>query len=166
MRNEIVLYRPNELAEHIEVRLEDETVWLTQAQMAELFQTSPQNITIHIRNIFQESELEKEGTCKDYLQVQNEGGRKVKRKIQLYNLDAILSVGYRVNSKQGTQFRIWATATLKGNIIKDYTMDVKRLRNQSKISAIPLIIERLNIILRIISEKLGLEIDFVEKGKC
>ena len=95
------------------MRMEDETVWLTQAQMAELFQTTPQNITIHIRSIYKEHELEKLSTCKDYLQVRIEGKRKIQRVQKFYNLDVIISVGYRVKSIRGTQFRQWANKVLK-----------------------------------------------------
>lgn len=108
MKNEIVLYQSNELVEHIEVRIEDETVWLNQNQIAKLFGQTKQNISLHINNCFNEGELEKYATVKESLTVQNEGGRKVNRKIEYYNLDVIISVGYRVKSKQGTQFRIWA----------------------------------------------------------
>ena len=115
-KNEIILYHPNELAEHIEVRIDENTVWLTQAQMALLFQTTPQNITIHIGNVYKEAELEAVSTCKDFLQVRKEGNREVQRKTAFYNLDVIISVGYRVKSKQGTQFRIWATTVIAGLI--------------------------------------------------
>ncbi len=101
---EIVMYQPDETI-RLEVRMEDETVWLTQAQMAELFQRTPQNITIHIRNAYHEGEIEKAGTCKDYLQVQKEGTRQVTRHVKYYNLDVIISVGYRVKSKRGTEIR-------------------------------------------------------------
>jgi hypothetical protein len=96
--SEILFYSTEDGKAKIEVRMEDETVWLSQKQMSELFQTTSQNITIHIRNIYQEGELQPDGTCKDYLQVQNEGSRKVQRNLQLYNLDVIISVGYRVKS--------------------------------------------------------------------
>ncbi|MEK6616998.1 MAG: virulence protein RhuM/Fic/DOC family protein, partial [Bacteroidota bacterium] len=115
-----------------EVSFEDETVWLTQKQMAELFQTTPQNITIHFKNIFEEGELVELATCKDYLQVQMEGKRKVERKQRFYNLDAILSVGYRVNSKRGTQFRQWATQRLKDHLVKGYTLNERRLKQLSQ----------------------------------
>ncbi|TDB64665.1 virulence RhuM family protein [Arundinibacter roseus] len=121
--NEIVLYRPDELAEHIEVRLEDETVWLTQAQMATLFGQTKQNISLHINNCFKEGELEKKATVKESLTVQAEGGRRVKRRIEYYNLDVIISVGYRVKSKQGTQFRIWATRVLRDYLLKGYALN-------------------------------------------
>mgnify|MGYP005630934201 CR=1 FL=1 len=96
--------------------------------MAELFQTTPQNITIHLKNIFDEGELQEEATCKDFLQVQNEGSRKVERKQKFYNLDAIISVGYRIKSHIATKFRIWATARLKEYLIKGFTMDDERLK--------------------------------------
>ena len=108
MKNEIVIYQPKEIPTRIDVRIEDETVWLSQAQMTELFQSTKQNISLHINNIYQEGELQKVSTVKHYLTVQTEGKRQVQRKITIYNLDVIISVGYRVKSKQGTQFRIWA----------------------------------------------------------
>jgi len=122
MKDEIIIYQADEASIRLAVKIEDETVWLTQAQMAELFQTTPQNITIHIRNIFQEGELAEMGTCKDYLQVQLEGRRRVKRNIRLYNLDTIISVGYRVKSLRGTQFRIWANKVLKDYLLKGYAI--------------------------------------------
>ena len=94
MKNEIVIYQPDEISIRIDVRIEDETVWLTQAQMTELFQSTKQNISLHINNIYKEGELQKASTVKDYLTVQTEGKRKVQRKIMLYNLDVIISVGY------------------------------------------------------------------------
>jgi hypothetical protein len=121
--NELVLYRPDELAEHIEVRLEDETVWLTQAQMATLFGQTKQNISLHINNCFREGELEKKATVKESLTVQAEGSRRVKRRVEYYNLDVIISVGYRVKSKQGTQFRIWATRVLRDYLLKGYALN-------------------------------------------
>jgi hypothetical protein len=98
MKNEIILYQPDDIAEHIEVRIEDETVWLTQVQMAILFGQTKQNISLHINNCFKEGELEKTATVKDSLTVQVEGQRRVKRQIEYYNLDVIISVGYRVKS--------------------------------------------------------------------
>ena len=102
MKNEIILYRPNEAAEHIEVRIENETVWLNQAQMAMLFGQTKQNISLHINNCFKEGELEKFSSVKDSLTVRVEGQREVTRKVEFYNLDVIISVCYRVKSKQGT----------------------------------------------------------------
>ncbi len=104
----------------MDVRFQDETVWLTQKLMAELFQTKPPNITIHLKNIFEEGELEENRTIKDFLQVQIEGDREVKRKRIFYNLDAIISVGYRIKSHVATKFRQWATNQLTINVI-DYT---------------------------------------------
>ena len=103
-RGEIVLYQP-EGEVRLEVRVENETVWLTQAQMAELFNKVPQNITIHIKNIYKEGELDRASTCKKYLQVAHEGYREVTRLLKFYNLDVIISVGYRVKSIAGTRFR-------------------------------------------------------------
>ena len=106
--SEILIYRGDSGETKIEVRLQDETVWLTQRGMAELFQTTPQNITLHLNNIYSEGELVAEATCKDFLQVQNEGDRQIQRSRKFYNLDAIISVGYRIKSKTATRFRQWA----------------------------------------------------------
>ena len=113
----------------INVRLEDETVWLTQQMMAELFQSSKQNISHHIQSIYDEAELLPEGTVKKYLTVQQEGERQVRRNLEYYNLDMIISVGYRVKSQVATRFRIWATQRLKEYIVKGFTMDDERLKN-------------------------------------
>ena len=121
-KNEIILYQPDETVK-LEVRLEEETVWLTQAQMAELFETTPQNITIHIRNMYKEGELEVGSTCKDFLQVRTEGNRTVNRIQKIYNLDVIISVGYRVKSHRGTQFRQWANRVLKEYLLKGYAVN-------------------------------------------
>ncbi len=123
--NEIILYQSDSLSSHIEVRIEDETVWLTQIQMVDLFKSSKQNISLHINNIFKEGELDEFSTVKEYLTVQLEGSRSIKRKIKLYNLDVIISVGYRVKSKTGTHFRIWATNTLKSYLLKGYVVQQK-----------------------------------------
>jgi len=119
MTNEIILYHTN-TQEHIEVRIEQETVWLTQVQMAELFHTTKQNISLHISNIFKEKELEKYSTVKEILTVQLEGTREVFRKVLYYNLDLIICVGYRVKSPRATQFRLWATRILKEYLLKGY----------------------------------------------
>jgi len=111
--NKVVIYQTEDGQTQIDVRLENDTVWLTQAQMAELFERTPQNITMHIRNAYNEGELEREATCKEYLQVQTEGKRQVTRTIPYFNLDMIISVGYRVNSKRGIKFRQWASKILK-----------------------------------------------------
>ena len=126
-KNEIIVYQPEGGEFHIEVRVENETVWLTQAQMAELFGTAPQNITIHIKNIYEEGELFKVATCKDFLQVAREGNRNVKRSYKYYNLDVIISVGYRVKSIQGTHFRRWANQVLKDHLLKGYSLNRRML---------------------------------------
>ena len=115
----------------IEARYEDETIWLTQQLMAELFQVKPQNITMHLKNIYNEGELQESATCKEFLQVQTEGNRQVERKRKFYNLDATISVGYRVNSVRATQFRQWATQVLREFAIKGYVLDKKRMENGS-----------------------------------
>jgi len=127
--NKIIIYQTEDGQTQIDVRLENDTVWLTQAQMAELFQKTPQNITMHIRNVYSEGELEKEVTCKEYLQVQTEGKRTVKRIQKFYDLDVIISVGYRVKSKRGTAFRIWARKILKEYLVKGYAVN-ERIRKE------------------------------------
>ncbi len=126
--SQLLIYKSSRGNIKIDVRLENETVWLTQKLMAELFQVKPQNITMHLKNIYEEGELEEKTTCKDYLQVQKEGKRKINRKLRFYNLDAIISVGYRIKSQVATQFRIWATKTLKEYIIKGFTLNDERFR--------------------------------------
>ena len=123
-KGEIIVYQPEKTLQ-LEVRMEDETVWLTQAQMADLFETTSQNITLHIKNIYTEQELETDSTCKDFLQVREEGSRMVKRIQKFYNLDVIISVGYRVKSRRGTQFRIWASKILKDYLLKGYSINKK-----------------------------------------
>ena len=127
--SQIIIYQTESGETKLDVRFQDETVWLTQKLMAELFQTSPQNITIHLKNIFKEGELEEEATCKDFLQVQIEGKREVKRERQFYNLDAIISVGYRIKSNVATKFRQWATSQLREYIVKGFVLDDERLKN-------------------------------------
>lgn len=127
-KGEILIYESADHQTQVEVKLESGTVWLTQKQMAELFQTTPQNVTVHLKNIFEEGELEELATCKDYLQVQTEGARQVSRQVKFYNLDVIVSVGYRINSKRGTQFRIWATHRLKDYLVRGYALNEKRLQ--------------------------------------
>ncbi len=123
MKNELMLYQSDTLNESIEVKIEDDTVWLSQQQMSSLFKQTKQNINLHINNCFKENELDKYSTVKDSLTVQNEGGRKVSRKIEFYNLDIIISVGYRVKSVQGTQFRMWANRILKDYLLKGYSLN-------------------------------------------
>jgi hypothetical protein len=127
--SKIIIYQTANGQTKLEVRLENETVWLTQKAMAELFQTTTQNITIHIKNIFEEGELSEMATCKDFLQVQKEGERMVERMQKFYNLDAIISVGYRIKSHIATKFRIWATQRLREYIVKGFVLDDERLKN-------------------------------------
>lgn len=108
-KSELILYQTEDNRTRIEVRLENETVWLTQNQMAELFQTTQQNISLHLQNIYAEGELQPEATHKEFLSVRPEGNRHVQRRLDFYNLDVIISVGYRVKSQRGTQFRIWTS---------------------------------------------------------
>lgn len=126
--SQILLYTTEDGKQRIEVSLDGETVWLTQAMMAELYQTTPQNITMHLRAIYKEGELDERTTCKEYLQVQLEGNRQVSRSRKLYNLSAILAVGYRVRSHRGTQFRQWATERLNEFLIKGFVLDDERLK--------------------------------------
>jgi len=127
-KTDILIYQTEDGNTKIDVRLEDETVWMSQKAIAELYQTSPQNITLHIKNIYEEAELEEKSTCKYYLQVQNEGSREVKRNTKHYNLEMILAIGYRVRSHRGTQFRQWATERLNEYLVKGFTMDDDRLK--------------------------------------
>jgi prophage maintenance system killer protein len=128
--NKIVIYQTEDGQTQIDVRLENETVWLTQAQMAELFEKTPQNVTMHIRNAYNEGELDKSSTCKEYLQVQTEGKRTVKRIQKYYDLDVIISVGYRVHSKRVTAFRIWARQIIKDYLVKGYAVNERIHKEQ------------------------------------
>jgi hypothetical protein len=125
----IVLYQTEDGRTRVQCRFENETLWLTQALIAELFQITPQNVTMHLKAIFEEGELLEEATCKDFLQVRSEGKRTVTRSLRYYSLPAILAVGYRVRSHRGTQFRQWATARLSEFLVKGFTMDDERLKN-------------------------------------
>jgi len=129
---ELVIYTTPDGLAHTEVRLEDNTVWLTQKQLEQLFDTDRTSVIKHIQNIIESGELEEAPTCAFFAQVRQEGGRRVTRQIRYYNLDMILSVGYRVNSKRGTQFRIWANRILKEYLVKGYSLDEKRLREQGQ----------------------------------
>ena len=128
--NQIVIYQSEDGQTQVDVRLENETVWLTQAQMVELFQTTKQNVSLHVGNVFKEGELEEKSTVKEYLTVQKEGERKVSRKVKYYNLDVIISVGYRVKSKRGIAFRIWANNVLKQYLIKGYAVNERMRKEQ------------------------------------
>ena len=126
---ELLLYRTEDGRTRLECRFDEGTIWLSQAQIADLFQTSPQNVTIHLKAIYAEGELAEAATCKDYLQVRQEGTRKVSRILRHYRLEAILAVGYRVRSPRGTLFRQWATARLEEYLRKGFVMDDERLKN-------------------------------------
>ena len=128
-RGELILYQTEDVISRVQCRFEDESLWLSQAAMAELFQTSPQNISTHLKTLYGEGEILEAATCKDYLQVRFEGTREVSRAVKHYNLDAILAVGYRVRSSRGTQFRRWATERLREYLVKGFTMDDERLKN-------------------------------------
>jgi hypothetical protein len=123
---QMLIYRDGGL--QLQVRLDGETVWLTQLQMAELFQTTKQNISLHIVNILEEGEQSREATVKEYLTVQQEGARHVRRMVEHYSLDMILAVGYRVRSLRGTQFRQWATTRLSELLVKGFTLDDERIK--------------------------------------
>lgn len=127
-KGEILIYQTEDGLTNIEVKMQDETVWLTQAQMADLFQSSRTNIVEHIRHIYEECELDEVSTCRNFRQVRREGTREVTREIPFYNLDMIISLGYRVKSKTATRFRRWATERLKEYMIKGFTMDDERLK--------------------------------------
>jgi len=130
---EFLLYTTPDGKVKVEIFLHNENIWLSQARIAELFGVDRSVVTKHLLNIFKEGELNKEATCANFAQVQKEGGRDVTRQVEFYNLDAIISVGYRVNSRQATLFRIWATERLKEYIIKGFTMDDERLKNPGNI---------------------------------
>ncbi len=134
MNSEIILYKNPEGNIKIDVRLEEETVWLTQDQMATLFGKGRSTVTEHIANVFEEGELESDRTCRKFRQVRMEGSRQVERDIDHYNLDVIISVGYRVKSPQGTQFRIWATQRLKEYIIKGFALNDDRFKSGSSMN--------------------------------
>ena len=127
---EVVIYQTERHKQTIEVRLHGETVWLTLHQIAKLFGRDKSVISRHLKSIYQTKELSHRATVAKNATVQMEGGRRVERQVDYYNLDAILSVGYRVNSKRGTQFRIWATQTLKDHLIKGYTLNERRLKER------------------------------------
>jgi hypothetical protein len=132
--SEIVLYQTEDGRNRIEVRLENETVWLTQQHMAELFQTTQQNISLHVRNIYEEGELCTEATHKEFLSVRQEGSRQVQRRLDFYNLDMIIAVGYRVKSAVATRFRQWATERLREYIVKGFTLDDERLKGRDRLA--------------------------------
>ena len=127
-KGDIIIYQTDDGLTKIDVKVENETVWLSQQQMADLYNTTKQNISLHIKNIFYEEELDEDSTVKEFLTVQKEGNRRVERKVKYYNLDMIISLGYRIKSKIATNFRKWATERLKEYMIKGFTMDDERLK--------------------------------------
>ena len=131
---QILIYQSEAGEVRLEVRLQDETVWLTQNLMAELYQTTKQNISLHVQNIYEEGELAPEATVKEYLTVRQEGSRSVQRRLDYYNLDMIIAVGYRVKSAVATRFRQWATARLREYLIKGFTLDDERLKGQDRLT--------------------------------
>ncbi len=143
MGSEILLYQTETGDTNIEVRLENENVWLSQVQMATLYQTTKQNISLHLKNIYKEGELNEDLTVKDYLTVQQEGSRSVQRALKYYNLDAIISVGYRVDSHRGTQFRIWATKRLREYLVKGFILDDERLKSNNQPNYFQELIDRI-----------------------
>jgi hypothetical protein len=150
--SEIIIYKTDENQIQVEVEFDGETVWLTQSQLSELFEQTKQNISLHINNCFKEGELSKEPTVKESLTVRKEGKRTVKRKIELYNLDVIISVGYRVKSQRGTQFRIWANSVLKEYLVKGYTINEKRLAQKEQ--EVQILKDGIHILSRAIEEKI------------
>ncbi|MCF6268663.1 MAG: virulence RhuM family protein [Melioribacteraceae bacterium] len=145
MNNEIIIYQTEKLTSRIEVRIEDETVWLNRLQIASLFDRDVKTIGKHINNVFSEGELEKIATVANFATVQNEGGRKVERQIEFYNLDVIISVGYRVKSKQGTQFRIWANRILKDYLLKGYSLNQRMNRIEGNMFSIMKKVDEIDI---------------------
>ena len=130
--SEIFIYQSAEEANEIQVRLESDTIWLSQKQMAELFEKDTDTIGLHLKNIFQTGELDEKSTTEEYSVVQKEGNRNVKRSIKHFNLDAIISVGYRVNSVRGTQFRIWANKVLREYLVKGYAVNQEVLERKNE----------------------------------
>ena len=127
-KSDFIIFKIDDKKISVDVRFENETVWLTQQQMAELFQSSRTNVIEHIKHIYEEGELDENATCRNFRQVQIEGSRSVERELPFYNLDLIISLGYRIKSRIATQFRIWATERLKEYIVKGFTMDDERLK--------------------------------------
>ena len=125
--NNIIIYQTPSGKTQIDVQLQNNTIWLTQKAMGELFECSTDNISLHLKNIYKEQELSKDSTTEDFSVVQKEGSRNIKRTKTFYNLDAIIAVGYRINSKKATQFRIWATGVLKQYLVSGYAINEKRL---------------------------------------
>ena len=134
INNNVVVYCSDDNTLQLAVQISDETVWLTQQQMVALFDTTKPNVSMHIRNVYNEGELEESATVKDFLTVQKEGGRQVSRRVRYYNLDVIISVGYRVKSKRGTQFRQWANRVLKDYLLKGYAVNQRFERLEQRMT--------------------------------
>lgn len=148
-QNNIVIYQTENGKNKIDVQLQNETIWLSQKDMAELFECSTDNISLHLKNIYKEQELSKDSTTEDFSVVQKEGARNVKRPKTFYNLDAIIAVGYRINSKKATQFRIWATNVLRQYLVNGYVINEKRLsKKQEQIETLK---NSLNLLIRSIA---------------
>lgn len=144
----MILYRPDGLEVHIEVKIVEETVWLNRQQIALLFNRDVKTIGKHIQNVFAEEELIFESTVANFATVQNEGGRIVERQIEYYNLDVIISVGYRVKSKQGTQFRIWANRVLKDHLLKGYSVNNRLIRLENDVNEIQKKVDEIDFQIR------------------
>jgi len=129
---EVIVYEAPDGEVRVDVRLDRETVWLTQRQMSELFETTPENVLMHLKNVYANGELEEPATTKDFLAVRVEGKRQVRRQLKHYNLDAIISVGYRVNSRRGVRFRQWATQTLREHLVRGYTINQQRFEQNAR----------------------------------
>lgn len=129
---EVIVYEAPDGEVRVDVRLDRETVWLTQRQMSELFETTPENVLMHLKNVYADGELEEPATTKDFLAVRVEGNRQVRRQLKHYNLDAIISVGYRVNSRRGARFRQWATQTLREHLVRGYTINQQRFEQNAR----------------------------------
>ena len=148
-QNNIVIYQTENGKNKIDVQLQNETIWLSQKDMAELFECSTDNISLHLKNIYKEQELSKDSTTEDFSVVQKGGARNVKRPKTFYNLDAVIAVGYRINSKKATQFRIWATNVLKQYLVNGYVLNEKRLsKKQEQIDTLK---NSLNLLIRSIA---------------
>lgn len=132
VKNNMIIYVSKDGNVKVDVNIQNEDIWMSQDVMANLYDTTKQNISYHLNNIFKEKELDKSSTVKDFLTVQNEGNREVKRNIEHYNLDAIIAVGYRINSKKATEFRIWATKVLREYMIKGFALNDERLKNNGE----------------------------------
>jgi hypothetical protein len=148
LKNEIILYQSGELSEHIEVRLKEETVWLNRIQIGILFGRDVKTIGKHINNVFSEGELDKNSTVANFATVQLEGGRQIERQIEYYNLDVIISVGYRVKSKQGTQFRIWATNVLRDYLLKGYALNQRMDRIENNYDSLSKEVKQISLQLK------------------